>query len=112
MFLQAPELFTTAPALAIPKAISNAGLEASQIDYYEINEAFSVRNTKHILLIQVNMFNDASTSSMQVVALANQKLLGLNPVSVQVPQMLGSFCLIKSFCDHLAAAAFFSSILS
>lgn len=40
---QAPELFTTAPALAIPRAISNAGLEASQIDYYEINEAFSVR---------------------------------------------------------------------
>ncbi|THU59208.1 hypothetical protein C4D60_Mb03t22550 [Musa balbisiana] len=37
----APELFTTAPALAIPKAISNAGLEASQVDYYEINEAFS-----------------------------------------------------------------------
>ncbi|MQL99056.1 hypothetical protein Taro_031774 [Colocasia esculenta] len=50
---QAPELFTTAPALAIPKAISNAGLDASQIDYYEINEAFSV------------------------VALANQKLLQL-----------------------------------
>ncbi|XP_031395386.1 probable acetyl-CoA acetyltransferase, cytosolic 2 isoform X1 [Punica granatum] len=50
---QAPELFTTAPALAIPRAISNAGLAASQIDYYEINEAFSV------------------------VVLANQKLLGL-----------------------------------
>lgn len=40
---QAPEFFTTAPALVIPKAISNAGLDASQIDYYEINEAFSVR---------------------------------------------------------------------
>lgn len=39
---QAPELFPTAPALAIPKAISNAGLKPSQIDYYEINEAFSV----------------------------------------------------------------------
>lgn len=50
---QAPELFTTAPALAIPKAISNAGLEPSQVDYYEINEAFSV------------------------VAVANMKLLGL-----------------------------------
>lgn len=55
MFLQEPELFTTAPALAIPKAISNAGLEASQIDYYEINEAFSVRNMAHILLIEMNM---------------------------------------------------------
>ncbi|CAI0432108.1 unnamed protein product [Linum tenue] len=41
---QAPELFTTAPALAIPKAISNAGLDASQVDYYEINEAFAVRS--------------------------------------------------------------------
>lgn len=40
---QAPELFTTAPALAIPKAISDAGLKASNIDFYEINEAFSVR---------------------------------------------------------------------
>ncbi|XP_052142092.1 acetyl-CoA acetyltransferase, cytosolic 1-like [Oryza glaberrima] len=50
---QAPELFTTTPALAIPKAVSNAGLQTSQIDYYEINEAFSV------------------------VALANQKLLGI-----------------------------------
>ncbi|XP_054804451.1 acetyl-CoA acetyltransferase, cytosolic 1-like [Prosopis cineraria] len=57
---QAPELFPTAPALAVPKAISNAGLKASQIDYYEINEAFSV------------------------VVLANQKLLGLNPERVNV----------------------------
>lgn len=40
--LQAPELFTTTPALAIPKAISRAGLDASQIDFYEINEAFAV----------------------------------------------------------------------
>jgi len=57
---QAPELFTTAPALAIPKAIANAGLEASQIDYYEINEAFSV------------------------VALANRMLLGLSPEKLNV----------------------------
>ncbi|XP_078175251.1 acetyl-CoA acetyltransferase 2-like isoform X1 [Carex rostrata] len=50
---QAPELFSTTPSLAIPKAISNAGLNASQIDLYEINEAFAV------------------------VALANQRLLGI-----------------------------------
>lgn len=36
-----PIWFTTAPALAIPKAIENAGLAASDIDYYEINEAFA-----------------------------------------------------------------------
>ena len=39
---QEPEWFTTAPAKAIPKAIAKAGLTADQIDYYEINEAFSV----------------------------------------------------------------------
>ena len=41
--MQAPELFTTAPSLAIPKAITNAGLQASAVDYYDIKEAFSVR---------------------------------------------------------------------
>ncbi|XP_031129166.1 acetyl-CoA acetyltransferase, cytosolic 1 [Ipomoea triloba] len=56
----APELFTTAPALAIPKAIKNACLEASQVDYYEINEAFAA------------------------VALANQKLLELDVEKVNV----------------------------
>ncbi|GER33557.1 acetyl-CoA acetyltransferase, partial [Striga asiatica] len=44
---QEPNLFTTAPALAIPKAISNAGLESSKIDYYEINEAFAVLKHKN-----------------------------------------------------------------
>jgi acetyl-CoA C-acetyltransferase len=44
LFVQAPELFTTTPALAIPKAIANAGLESSLVDFYEINEAFSVYN--------------------------------------------------------------------
>jgi len=39
---QAPEWFTTAPVKAIEKAISKAGLKAEDIDFYEINEAFSV----------------------------------------------------------------------
>jgi len=39
---QDPIWFTTAPSLAIPKAIKNAGLSKDDIDYYEINEAFSV----------------------------------------------------------------------
>ncbi|KAF4592339.1 Acetyl-CoA acetyltransferase [Ophiocordyceps camponoti-floridani] len=55
-----PERFTTAPALAIPKAIRHAGLAASDIDFYEINEAFSV------------------------VALANIKLLNLDKEKVNV----------------------------
>ncbi len=34
-FLQAPELFTMSPALAIPKAIANAGIEQSQVNFYD-----------------------------------------------------------------------------
>lgn len=39
---QAPEWFTTTPAIAVPKAVSKAGLQMSDIDYWELNEAFSV----------------------------------------------------------------------
>jgi acetyl-CoA C-acetyltransferase len=39
---QAPEWFTTAPSKAIPLALQRAGLSAENIDYFEINEAFSV----------------------------------------------------------------------
>jgi acetyl-CoA C-acetyltransferase len=39
---QDPIWFTTTPSLAIPKALKNAGVEASEVDFYEINEAFSV----------------------------------------------------------------------
>ncbi|QKG57028.1 acetyl-CoA C-acyltransferase [Hymenobacter sp. BRD128] len=57
---QAPEWFTTTPSLAIPKALKNAGLEAKDVDFYEINEAFSV------------------------VSLANNKLLNLEGSKVNV----------------------------
>lgn len=57
---QAPEKFTTSPSKAIPLAISKAGLSAGDIDFYEINEAFSV------------------------VSLANNKLLDLDPSTVNV----------------------------
>lgn len=39
---QAPEWFTTTPSLAMPKAIKKAGVEISDVDYFELNEAFSV----------------------------------------------------------------------
>jgi acetyl-CoA C-acetyltransferase len=39
---QAPEWFTTTPSLAVPKAIKKAGLTIEQVDYFELNEAFSV----------------------------------------------------------------------
>lgn len=50
---QDPIWFTTAPALAIPKALDHAGVSTDQVDYYEINEAFAA------------------------VAIANQRKLGL-----------------------------------
>lgn len=57
---QAPEWFTTAPSKALPKAIDKAGLKFSDIDYYEINEAFSV------------------------VAIANNQEMKLDPAKVNV----------------------------
>ncbi len=57
---QAPEWFTTAPAKALPIAIGKAGLTNDDIDYWELNEAFSV------------------------VGLANTKLLGIDPTKVDV----------------------------
>ncbi len=57
---QDPEWFTTTPSLAIPKAIKLAGISASEVDYYEINEAFSV------------------------VSIANNIKLGLDPSKVNI----------------------------
>eukprot|EP00775_Hariotina_reticulata_P010252 gene10252-10410_t len=57
---QDPQWFTTAPAAATPKALARAGLTQSDIDYWEINQAFSV------------------------VDLVNQKLLGLPAERVNV----------------------------
>ena len=39
---QAPEWFTTTPSIAVPKAVSKAGLTMNDIDYWELNEAFAV----------------------------------------------------------------------
>jgi acetyl-CoA C-acetyltransferase len=50
---QAPEWFTTTPSLAVPKAVAKAGLQMSDIDYWELNEAFAVvgiENTKRMKL--------------------------------------------------------------
>ncbi|MDR3678594.1 MAG: acetyl-CoA C-acyltransferase [Flavipsychrobacter sp.] len=39
---QAPEWFTTSPSLAVPKAVAKAGLKMEDVEYFELNEAFSV----------------------------------------------------------------------
>jgi acetyl-CoA C-acetyltransferase len=55
-----PEWFTMAPSKAVPVALKKANLEISDIDYWELNQAFSV------------------------VGLANTKALGLDPAKVDV----------------------------
>jgi len=57
---QAPERFTIAPALAIPKALKAAGLSLPDISYTELNEAYAA------------------------VAIANQRLLGLDTQRLNV----------------------------
>lgn len=57
---QAPEWFTTAPSKAIPLALHRANLTSDQIDYFEINEAFSV------------------------VSIANNQILKLDPAKVNI----------------------------
>lgn len=50
---QAPEWFTTSPALAVPKAVKKAGLTMKDIAYWELNEAFAVvgiENTRRMEL--------------------------------------------------------------
>jgi acetyl-CoA C-acetyltransferase len=50
---QAPEWFTTTPSIAVPKAVAKAGLKMEDIDYWELNEAFSVvgiENTRRMKL--------------------------------------------------------------
>ncbi|OCX53114.1 acetyl-CoA acetyltransferase [Mucilaginibacter sp. PPCGB 2223] len=57
---QEPERFTTTPSKAIPLAMHRAGLKNEDVDYFEINEAFSV------------------------VSVANNKLMHLDPAKVNV----------------------------
>jgi acetyl-CoA C-acetyltransferase len=57
---QAPEWFTTAPSLAIPKALDKAGLTVKDVDFWELNEAFAV------------------------VGIANTQILGIDPAKVDV----------------------------
>ena len=51
---QAPEWFTTTPSLAVPKAVNKAGLQMSDIDFVELNEAFSVVGIANIQKMQLD----------------------------------------------------------
>lgn len=51
---QAPEWFTTTPSLAVPKAVEKAGLKMGDINYYELNEAFSVVGLANIKIMNLD----------------------------------------------------------
>lgn len=51
---QESKWFTTAPAKALPKALGKAGLDISEIDYFELNEAFSVVGLANIELLKID----------------------------------------------------------
>lgn len=50
---QAPEWFTTATAAAVKKAIDKAGLKTEDIEYFELNEAFSVVGLVNMQLLNI-----------------------------------------------------------
>ena len=51
---QAPEWFTTAPALAVPKAVEKAGITTADLDCIELNEAFSVVGLANTQIMQLD----------------------------------------------------------
>ena len=51
---QDPRLFTTSPALALPKALAKAGIEKEAISYFEFNEAFSVVGLVNTSLLKID----------------------------------------------------------
>ncbi len=51
---QEPEKFTTTPSIAVPKAVKKAGLQMSDIEYFELNEAFSVVGIANIKLMKLD----------------------------------------------------------
>jgi acetyl-CoA C-acetyltransferase len=51
---QAPEWFTTTPSLAVPKAVAKAGLKMSDVDFTELNEAFSVVGIANMQKMQLD----------------------------------------------------------
>ncbi len=51
---EAPEWFTVAPAKALPKALSKTNINIGDVDYFELNEAFSVVGLANIKLLKLD----------------------------------------------------------
>jgi acetyl-CoA C-acetyltransferase len=89
-----PLWFTTAPALAIPKAIKHAGLTAEDIDFYEINEAFAavaLANQRELKLDndKVNVFGGAVSLGHPLGASGARIISTLNSVLHQKSGSIG-----------------------
>ena len=53
-FALVPDMFTTAPSDAITKALKKAKIEKSEVDFFELNEAFSVVGLANLKLLDIN----------------------------------------------------------
>lgn len=80
-----PLWFTTAPALAIPKALKHAGVSADEVSYYEINEAFAavaIANQRELNLDndKINVFGGAVSLGHPLGASGARIITTLNSV--------------------------------
>lgn len=80
-----PLWFTTAPALAIPKALKHAGVAADEVSYYEINEAFAavaIANQRELNLDndKINVFGGAVSLGHPLGASGARIITTLNSV--------------------------------
>ena len=48
-----PEWFTTAPAKALPKALAKANISINDVDYFELNEAFSIVGLANMKILEI-----------------------------------------------------------
>jgi acetyl-CoA C-acetyltransferase len=77
---QEPEWFTTAPAKALPIAVGKAGLDMKDIEYFELNEAFSVVGLANIKLLDI----DAAKTNVNGGAVSLGHPLGCSGVRILV----------------------------
>ncbi|PQJ78919.1 acetyl-CoA C-acyltransferase [Polaribacter porphyrae] len=49
-----PKWFTTAPAKALPKALAKANISINDVDYFELNEAFSIVGLANMKILNLN----------------------------------------------------------
>ena len=91
---QDPLWFTTSPSLAIPKAMQMAGVVKKEVDYFEINEAFSavaIANNRQLELDpeKVNIFGGAVALGHPLGCSGSRIITTLNNVLGQKNAKLG-----------------------